>query len=193
VNVLSSVGGAFTDNPTLNNFGQSEFDTLGGSGGFLSNRHNAYVSALIHRAFGQVLVTRFRVATFPDTRDGAPRMPGGQLRYWSLCENDPMTERMVACLNDDRTVVGRDGFATFVVSAPNERPVNANAACRINWLPWGPNVRGALILRNMLPRKSFAQSIQRATPDHEVETMGDYFPVSRYYADAAKFDRTHSC
>ena len=71
------------------------------------------------------------------------------LRYWSLCQNDPLTERVVACLNDDRVVVGPDGFATFVVSTPNERPANATARCGVNWLPWGPNVRGVLIYRHM--------------------------------------------
>jgi hypothetical protein len=189
VNTLSSVGGAITDNPTFNNFGQSQLDTLGGSGGFLSNRHNAYVYALIHRGFGQVLVTHFRTATFPNTRPGTPVMPDGQLRYWSFCENDPMSERVVGCLNDDRTLVSRTGIATFVVSTPNQRPSNATRRCGINWLPWGPNVRGALILRNMLPASTFAQSIQLAKPDHEAETMGDYFPVSRYYRNAAAFQR----
>lgn len=187
VNVASAVGGAFTDNATFDNAGQQQLDTFGGSGGFLSNTHNSYVSALVHRAFGQVLVTRFRAPTFPDTRGGTARMPSGELRYWSLCQNDPLTERVVGCLNDDRAVVGRDGFATFVVSAPNERPANATAACGVNWLPWGPSVRGALIYRNMLPSSSFGASIQRAKPDQEAKTMGDGFPVSRYYAGAAAF------
>src|SRR5206468_1128001 len=50
----------------------------GGNGGFLSNLHNAYVSAVISRGYGQVTVTRMRPPTFPDTRGGAPRMPSGQ-------------------------------------------------------------------------------------------------------------------
>jgi hypothetical protein len=188
VNVASSVGMNITDNPTFNGAGQSQLDTAGGSGGFLSNRHNAYVSASTHRAFGQVLVTRLRVPTFPDTRPGTARMPDGQLRYWSLCENDLQTQRVVACLNDDRTVVGADGYANFVVSTPNERPANATAACGVNWLPWGPNPRGVLIYRHMLPAASFAESIQRAAPDREAATMGAYFPVSRYYANAPAFE-----
>ncbi|MDX6701453.1 MAG: hypothetical protein QOF26_1679 [Baekduia sp.] len=188
VNVASSVGQAFTDNPAFNGAGQAQLDTLGGSGGFLSNRHNAYLSALLNRGFGQVLVTRLRVPAFPDTRHGAAVMPAGQVRYWSLCQNDPLTERVVACLNDDRVVAGPDGFATFVVSTPNERPANATTRCGVNWLPWGPDVRGALIYRNMLPAASFAAAIQRAEPDAEPQTMGDGFPVSAYYADAGAFD-----
>ncbi len=37
----------------------------------------------------------------------------------------------------------------------------------------------------MLPDPAFAESIQAATFEQEQATMGDYFPVSRYYAGAA--------
>jgi hypothetical protein len=46
-----------------------------------------------------------------------------------------------------------------------------------------------LIYRNMLPAPDFAQSIQRAKPDHEAETMGDYLPASLYLADKADFEK----
>jgi hypothetical protein len=170
-----------------------DLDTLGGSGGFLSNKDNAYLSAPINRGWGQVLVTRFRAPTFPDTRPPAATMPGGQLRYWSVCQNDPPTQRFVACLNDDRTIVSRDGWATFVVSTPSKRPRTATAACGVNWMPWGPNQRGVLIYRNMLPDPAFGQSVQRAAVDHEGATMGDYFPVSRYYADQAAYEKAVGC
>ena len=138
VNVASAVGVAFTDNPTVNDFGQAELDQHGGRGGFLSNMDNAYVSALVHRGFGQVLVTRFRAPTFPDTRPGTKRMPAAQLRYWSICQNDPMTQRFVACINDDRAVIGRDGFATYVISPPNQRPANATRRVRRQLAAVGP-------------------------------------------------------
>ena len=177
VNVASSVAIGTTGSPTV---GPADLDQLGGSGGFLSNLDNAYVSAFIDRSAGQVVVTRFRAPTFPDTRPPAQRMPGGQLRYWSLCTNDPATQRFVACANDDRSVVAPDGVVTYVVSTPAQRPANATRSCFVNWLPWGPSSRGVLIYRNMLPDPGFAESIQRARPDHEAETMGDYFPQSAY-------------
>jgi len=71
-------------------------------------------------------------------------MPGGQARYWSVCENDPATQRFIACTNDDRVVIGPDGMVTYVVSTPARRPANATAACGVNWLPFGPNARGVL-------------------------------------------------
>src|SRR4051794_1010829 len=183
VNVGSSVAIGVTGSPQV---GPADLDQLGGSGGFLSNLDNAYVSAFIDRSGGQVVVTRFRAPTFPDTRPPADRMPDGQLRYWSLCTNDPATQRFVACLNDDRSIVAPDGFVNYVVSTPEQRPANATRACYVNWLPWGPSSRGVMIYRNMLPAASFDESIQRAKPDHELETMGEYLPRS-LYTDRAGF------
>src|SRR3954470_11980481 len=185
VNVASSVGIGVTGSPTV---GPVDLDQAGGSGGFLSNLDNAYVSSFIDRSGGKVVITRFLAPTFPDTRPPAARMPDGQLRYWSVCTNDPATQRFVACANDDRSVVAPDGFVTFVVSTPEQRPANATRACFVNWLPWGPDSRGLMIYRNMLPRADFAQSIQRAKVDHEVDTMGEYFPRSLYLADKKAFE-----
>lgn len=180
VNLASSLSINVTGQPNLGPF---DLDELGGSGGFLSNKDNAYVSAAINRGFSRVLVTQAQVPTFPDTRPGPARMPGGQLRYWSLCQNDPATQRYIACLNDDRSVV-RDGVATFVVSPPGDRPANAKAGCGVNWLPWGASPRGVLIWRNMLPEAGFGASVQAAKVDHEAATMGAYFPRSRYVSKA---------
>jgi hypothetical protein len=186
VNVLSSVGIGVTGSQQV---GPADLDRLGGSGGFLSNLDNAYVSAFVDRSAGKVVVTRFRAPTFPDTRPPAPRMPSGQLRYWSLCQNDPATQRFVACINDDRAAVAPDGFVTYVVSTPDQRPRNATRSCLVNWLPWGPSSRGVLIYRNMLPSRDFAQSIQRAKADHEAATMGDFLPDSLYLADKSAFEQ----
>jgi hypothetical protein len=82
---------------------------------------------------------------------------------------------------------------TFVISTPSKRPRGAVAACGVNWMPWGAGQRGVLIYRNMLPDPSFTQSIQRAKVDHEAATMGEYFPVSRYYADGAAYDKAVGC
>jgi hypothetical protein len=185
VNVASSVAVGVTGAPAV---GPADLDRLGGSGGFLSNLDNAYVSSFIDRSGGKVVITRFLAPTFPDTRPPAARMPGGQLRYWSVCTNDPATQRFVACANDDRSVVAPDGFVTYVVSTPEQRPANATRSCYVNWLPWGPSSRGLMIYRNMLPDAKFAESIQRAKVDHEVDTMGEYFPRSLYLADRKDFE-----
>ncbi|HEX6387963.1 MAG TPA: hypothetical protein VFZ89_00895, partial [Solirubrobacteraceae bacterium] len=122
-NLVAAFGYGITDSartdPIYQALRRLDLDTAGGSGGFLSNIDNAYVSAIVNRQLGQVVQTRFKPPTFPDTRPGVTRMPAAQLRYWSLCQNDSITQRFVACLNDDRSVIGADGFATYVISAPN--------------------------------------------------------------------------
>lgn len=189
VNLFAATADNLTDSDLADPIFQAQrsldLQGRGGSGGFLSNLHNAYLSAGLNKTHGAVVVTRLRAPGFPDTRPGAPVMPAADLRYWSLCSNDPATQRFVACANDDRAVVGGDGFATFVVSTPANRPANARRACGVNWLPWGPNARNVLIYRHMLPSPAFYdRSIQRAQFEHEAATMGDYFPVSSYVTKA---------
>lgn len=171
-----------TANPLLDDFAQplSELEPLGGEGSFLSNVHNSYVSTLVNRGHGEVSLTELRAPTFPDTRPGPARMPGAQLRYFSMCTNDLPTQRFIGCRTDDQTAIGADGKAAYVVSVPAARPRWATTDCGYTWLPFGPNTASLLILRHMLPDAGFAQAIQRAEPGREAQTMGDYFPVSRY-------------
>lgn len=166
---------------------------LGGSGGFLSNVDNDYLVGVIHQDFGKVLAVRVRAPTFPDTRDGARKMPGGQLRYFSMCQNERFSQRFIACRSDDQSAVGDDGFITYVISTPANRPATATARCGATWLPWGPSKEGVLLYRHMLADPGFGQAIQFADADRERETMGDYHPESTYYADAVAYDAQVGC
>jgi hypothetical protein len=191
VNLPTSFADFLTANPTGSPVRPvlDPVTAAGGKGGFLSNLDNAYVATAVNRRYGQVLVTRFKAPSFPDTRPGTARMPAGrQLRYWSLCENEFFTQRFVACSTDDRSVVDRQGYVTFVLSTAAARPASATAACGFTWLPWGADAEGVLIYRNMLPAKDFAAAIQHAVYESEKATMGAYLPVSRYYATTADFD-----
>jgi hypothetical protein len=170
--------------PFYQAFNTSGAEQAGGSGGFLSNIHNSYLYATLSRTHGQVLITRFRAPPFADTRPGPPVMPTANMRYWSMCQNQSASQRFIACRADDRSLKTHDGFVTYAVSVPAQQPSNAKEACGVNWLPWGPTADGTLIYRNMLPEKSFKQAIQFAKPGDEVATMGEYFPVSRYYSTA---------
>lgn len=182
VNLLVTLGG---DTPTNRE--------LGGKGGFFSNVHNSYVTASLSRDFGQVVVTRVKTPTFPDTRPGTATMPSAQLRYFSMCENHLVTQRFIDCLTDDQTVIGPDGYATYVLSTPAERPATATAECGVNWMPWGPFRAGLLIYRHMLPDPGFAEAIQNAERGREAETMGAYLPSSVYYADGEAYDAEVGC
>jgi hypothetical protein len=150
-----------------------------GDGGFLSNKDNAYVTTGFSRKYGNLIVMRARAPSYR----GAPGVALGSenLRYWSICENEFLTQRYVACSADHETALDRDGYFTIAVSDLADRPANATPAQQISWLPWGPFVDGLLIYRNMLPSPSFRSAIQnvaKGTPPATV--MGDYFPQVSY-------------
>lgn len=173
-----------TGNPFLDDYGAvlEPAEAAGGNGAFLSNLHNAYVFTQLNRAYGDVTVTTVRAPSFPNTRPGVAIMPGGQLRYFSMCTDETASQRFIACASDDRSTVGSDGLIRYVVSPAPERPATAIAACGYTWLPYGPTSDNTLIFRHMLPDPSFAQAIQRAQPGNEAATMGDYLPSTRYLA-----------
>lgn len=189
-NLPTAVADNALDNPTLGPLrpGIDPLVAAFGEGGFLSNIHNSYVYASTNRRYGDVLVTRFKVPTYADTRDGARRMPRGtQLRFWSICQEEFFSQRYVACKQDDQ-VVTRRGWATIVVSTPEQRPATAVRRCGVTWMPWGPVPEGVLLLRHMLPDAGFDQTVAEATYQQERRTMGRYLPRSRYFDDAAAYE-----
>ena len=131
-----------------------------------------------------------RAPTFPDTRPGAPVMPGGQVRYFSLCQNEFASQRFIACRTDDQTAVGPDGFMTYVVSTPAQRPSNARApaasrGCR------AARARRPPDLPPHAARPVRRQAIQRiGTRAAEGTAMGDYFPRSRCSPTARRSRRS---
>jgi hypothetical protein len=162
--------------------GQSPCSNFG-SGGFLSNMDNAYVSTAINRGYGKLVVLHGRAPTFARTYPHARTMPSGQqLRYWSFCQNDPFDQRYIGCLRDDQVRLDKDGFFTIVISRPADRP-----SCAKNWIPWGPQPEGVLIYRHMLPDPAFSAAIQKASYGAEQATMGDYYPTPRYLTEPAAF------
>jgi hypothetical protein len=155
------------------------------SAGFFASSHIAYVFTGTSRGFGELLVIRARAPTFADTRDGPATMPSGeQLRYWSLCQYEPATQRVIDCRSDDRIEPDADGTFTVVVSSADHRP-----ACARNWIPWGPTQQGLVIYRHLLADPSFANAIQRVPePGSELEVMGEYYPAAQYLPDAATYE-----
>lgn len=162
-------------------------------GGFYSNRDNAYIYAHTSRKFGEVLMLEGKLPTTPRTYEGQKRMRKGQLRYWSVCQNESrVTTRAVDCLSDRQVPLRGDRRYTIVVTRRVDRPSNATRRCGVGWVDWGergdaagrPDY-GALVIRHMLPAKGFAQAIQNvAAPGTEPDVMGDYFPKSTYVTKA---------
>jgi hypothetical protein len=193
-NLCSSAVDIMLDNESGEQFQPGAEERCGDGPGFLSNRDIAYVFAPTSRGFGELLVLGGRAPTFADTRPGPAVMPSGQqLRYWSFCQYEPATQRVIDCRADDRVVVGPDGRYTIVVSTAEQRPANARPECGVTWLPWGPQTQGLLIYRHMLADPSFAQAIQNVPqPGAELDTMGDYYPSGEYLAGPGDFE-TASC
>ena len=133
-----------------------------------------------------MLVIHARAATFPATHAGQPVFQGGtQLRYWSMCENNPQTTGVISC-SPDYLTNRSNGYYTIVIS--RTRPANTGPACGDTWLNWGAVQDGTVLLRNMLPNPSFAQAIQNVTPGQEKQDMGAYYPSSAYVATLSQFE-----
>jgi hypothetical protein len=193
-NLCTSAVDILLDNEDGEAFHEDAYSRCGNGPGFLSNRDIAYVFAPTSRGFGDVLVLRGRAPSFADTRPGPALMPvGQQLRYWSFCQYEPATQRVIDCRSDDRVSVGPDGRYTIVVSTAEDRPASARPECGVTWLAWGPQTQGLLIYRHMLPDPSFAQAIQNVPePGAERDAMGDHYPEGEYLAGPGEF-KAHAC
>lgn len=152
-------------------------------GGLGDNPDNAYIHTILSPYYGRVAVLAGKLPTFPHTVAGEPTMAGGtQLRYWSLCTYEALTERYYGCLVDDQVKTAADGSYRVIVSSAANRPACADG---YNWLPAGPASDTMLLLRNMLPDPSFANAIQNVRVGHEAQDMGPYFPAPHYDASPA--------
>jgi hypothetical protein len=156
--------------------------------GVFANQQNAYLAATISRQYGGMVVIHAKAPTFPNTSAGQPVYVKRQVRYWSFCENNKETTRVISCAADYHAAIKR-GYYTYVISDPDARPANATAGNGVTWLPWGgvfPS--GYVIYRNLLPAPTFAQAIQKVGETSSPESvMGPYFP-STVYCSKATFE-----
>lgn len=151
----------------------------GGFAGFFSTKNNRYASTMISHGFGRMVIVRGR----------APRHVGGfgtpQLRYWSVCQNEFLTQRVVACVPDEQAVLDAEGYYNVVISDPGARPAAADPAHGYNWLPWGFYYDGMIIVRNLLPAPDFAEAFHNVPQGTDpVSVSGDYFPQGSYCTQA---------
>ena len=169
------------------------------TGGQYSNVDNQYMSAFVSRGFraGPVLVLHGKLPTTPRTGPDVRRTGTGQLRYWSICQNESLyTTIGSGCVYDSEISLNRDREYTIVTSLRSQRPANAVAHCGVAWIPWpsagdgdGHRKDGLLLVRNMLPAQSFHHAIQdTTTPGDERAVLGPYYPVG-HYTTAAAFER----
>jgi hypothetical protein len=156
--------------------------------GVFANQQVAYLAATISRQYGGIVVIHAKAPTFPNTSAGEPAYAKRQLRYWSFCENNKETTRVISCAADYHAAI-RSGYYTYVISDPDARPANATAQNGVTWLPWGGSFpSGYVIYRNMLPAPTFTQAVQDVSEtDSPQSVMGPYFP-STVYCTKATFE-----
>lgn len=151
------------------------------------NPDNVYVATLTTYEPGRVAVVRGKAPTFPDTRAGAPITGDEQVRYWSMCTNEFRTPYPVtACAADFQTTLDEDGWYTYVISTPEDRPAETEATKGSTWLDWGAtDVANLLLLRNMLADPDFPEAATNLAPGTLASpTMGDYAPKGAYCTKA---------
>ncbi len=116
-------------------------------------------------------------------------MGTGQMRYWSMCQNESIyTTKGAGCVYDAQIPVDKQGYYTIVTSTAADRPSNATAKCGVAYIPWPKRGDGAghvhdgfLLVRNMLPAASFHHAIQdTTTPGDEQAVLGAYYPRGTY-------------
>jgi hypothetical protein len=186
LNSLSFPAQAPPTGPATISWGKAKSSPYAGAYG---NQQNAYLTATISRDKGNLVVVHALAPSFPNTSKGQPVYGRDQVRYWSLCENSVDT-RVISCAPDYQAPL-RNGFYTYVISDPSQRPSNATAANGVTWLPWGStDAASVIILRNMLPSATFTHAVQDvdASTNNAQQVMGPYFP-SAVYCSTATFER----
>jgi hypothetical protein len=172
--------------------------------GLGANPANGYVFTWLDRTFGpnrnghNIAVLHGTLPTTPATYASEPKMGGGQLRYWSICNNEGLTSGKTTgpCLADEEVPINAHREYTVVLSLPQDRPANATDACGVAWMNWGTTGDGytrprstMILLRNLTTtaHPAFPNAVQNiTTPATVKQTMGPYLPTVTY-TDAAKF------
>ena len=172
--------------------------------GFEGNIDNGYLSTYLNNHFGKVVLMRAKYPRTPRTYFDNPTWDekNVDMRYWSVMSGNELSSTQIAAgLVDEQIPVDADGYFSIVVSKPEDRPRSATQACGVAWLDWGRrgdftgrDGQTVLVWRHTLPAATFQQSILAvAEAGTEKQVMGEYFPVGRYFKDAAEFDKLVGC
>jgi hypothetical protein len=184
---------------------------------YFPNGADYYMSTMLSRQYlapntsDNLFVMKFKAATYPNTRGGVPVYANRQVRFWSVCTDDPYTTNVNRCLPDDATVLDSDGFATIVISDPGSEPNSATLTkYYATWLPWGAldlptdvvydinqqpwgvdtpvEYYNNVIYRQTLANASFTESFYNVAQlplSEQKAAAGKYWPVSGYCSTAA--------
>ncbi len=169
--------------------GKINEDARRSEGGFYPNLDNHYIRTVVNRKHGPIFVVRGKAPTTPSTFDGDAQMGDGELRYWSVCSNQGISNtRVNDCLFDEEIPVDKNGNWMVMVSREEDRPRNARPECGIGWLPMAKDGDGSIDedvtivqIRHMLTAPDFQHSVQRVEKQALLqEIMGPYMPRTGY-------------
>ena len=151
-------------------------------------------------------VIRIKAPTFVNTQGGEPpywSTTTRQVRFWSICSNEPQTTGVVRCAPDYRTPI-RDGYTTVVISDPPTGLRTRSWRSTLKWIPWGALMpgdtvydefdqpktnadgvfyQGMVLYRQTMANPSWNQSstaVGKLPRDQWRPAMGDYWPTSGY-------------
>ncbi len=161
------------------------------SEGFYPTVDNQYIRTFINRKFGPIYVLRGKLPVTPKTMSGEPVMnsKAADMRYWSICsQHGAANTTVVKCFNDEEVVTNKDRDYIIAFSRAADRPRTAYPECGVNWLPIpddGDGMfdadQGNMMIRNMLARPDFPNSIQKIKKTGEERAvMGAYLPTGSY-------------
>lgn len=158
-----------------------------GAGVFYPNGDSNYLRAQTGRLYAPLIVVRGRL---PLTAVQPPLLVADPMvRYYSLCQNDLNTSRNVGCLTDRDLRLQADGTFTAVISMPANRPSLARPEFGYNWLPFGDQLNGLTVLRQILAKPGFSGDFARAVDRPTLpltRTLGSFAPDITY-CDRATF------
>jgi hypothetical protein len=177
---------------------------------FFPSQNNSYMATILSRKFlaapynNSLVVIQMRAPTFTDTQNGAPPYANADMRFWSICTNEPLSTGVVRCVPDN-LATNINGLVTFVISDPSYQPsASVLEKWGAEWIAWGAlepgdsvynakeelltNANGvfyydAVFYRQTDASTSFLQSIASLSnlPDQLAQTaMGEYAPQIGY-------------
>jgi hypothetical protein len=215
LNLIDYIGTPPANQPSTPAAPKWSFTVTGPNTPYSANVNNSYLSASIDRAFltapynYNMVVIQMMPPTYDNTQAGVAPYAPAQVRYWSMCENEPMSTAVVRCVPDNQAAA-LNGMATFVICDPSYVPSAAVLSqWGATWIPWGAmensdviyNDRGQaltnadgvfyygeIIYRQTLANPDFTQSIANVANLPAVSrqaAMGAYYPSIGYCTSVA--------
>ncbi|MGI9284861.1 MAG: hypothetical protein ACR2P1_05700, partial [Pseudomonadales bacterium] len=134
----------------------------------MANADVQYLATHYSQRFGELLVTRAKYLSAPNTRAGEPHSaPDKDVRLYNLCTYNFWNGGAIQCLLENDLRVDAAGFYTLVVSSEKNQPKNLMAT-HATWLDWGPYLDGQLQFRFVYRENPYVAAIAKAANRQDI-------------------------